>query len=215
VVERVHKVAQGAAMMTETTFETRSEIGYSPLLNNHYLADLQYQVMQQIGPINFTPEETDFAQKVNNGFPGTNADHIESLIEHYQPPAEIRALLDQYRDSPLVGGNFPAVDETVIATGSTDVGDLSQIVPVSMLGTACFPTGCPGHSWGNVAASGMSIGHKGMMHAAKIMALTAVELYSHPNHLVAIRQEFERSMRNKKYTPAIPENFKPPRYKPE
>ena len=72
--------------------------------------------------------------------------------------------------SPWWAVTFPALDEGIIATGSTDVGDLSQVVPVSMLATACFPTGCPGHSWGEVAPSGMSIGHKGMMHAAKIMA---------------------------------------------
>jgi aminobenzoyl-glutamate utilization protein B len=54
VVERVHKVAEGAAQMTETTFETRIEAGYSPLLNNHYLADLQYQAMELIGSIVYT-----------------------------------------------------------------------------------------------------------------------------------------------------------------
>jgi aminobenzoyl-glutamate utilization protein B len=215
VIERVNKVAAGAAMMTETSFEVRHEIGYFPLLSNHYLADLQYQVMQSLGPIQYTQAEIDFAQRVNDGFPGKNADHIDYLIEFYKPSREIAATLEQYHDSPLVGCNFPAIDEKVITTGSTDVGDLSQIVPVSMLGTVCFPTGCPGHSWGNVAAAGMSIGHKGMMHAAKIMALAAVELFSNPNHLVEIRQEFERATKNIKYIPAIPEKLRPPRYDPE
>jgi aminobenzoyl-glutamate utilization protein B len=214
VIERVNKVAGGAAMMTETSFEIRNEIGYSPLLSNHYLADLQYQAMQAIGPIQYTQEEIDFAQRINDNFTGKDSDHIEDLIEYYKPSPEIITALDQYRDLPLIGDNFPAVDANVIATGSTDVGDLSQIVPVSMLGTACFPTGCPGHSWGNVAAAGMSIGHKGMLHAAKIMALTAIELYSDPHHLVEIRQEFERATKGKNYIPAIPENLKPPRYNP-
>jgi aminobenzoyl-glutamate utilization protein B len=107
------------------------------------------------------------------------------------------------------------MDEKVITTGSTDVGDLSQIVPVSMLSTTCFPTGCPGHSWGNAAASGMSIGHKGMLHAAKIMAVAAAELYSNPETLAKIRQEFERATRDKKYVPSIPENFEPPHYEPD
>jgi aminobenzoyl-glutamate utilization protein B len=215
VIERVNKVAAGAAMMTETTYELRDEIGYSPLLNNHYLADLQYQAMQFIGPIQYTQEEIDFAQKINDGFPGNNASHIEDMIEYYKPSTEYIAILDQYRDSPLIGGNFPAIDGNVIMTGSTDVGDLSQIVPVSMLGTACTPTGVPGHSWGNVAAAGMSIGHKGMLHAAKIMALTAIDIYLEPRHLAAVRQEFDKATQNKKYIPAIPKNMKPPRYEPE
>jgi aminobenzoyl-glutamate utilization protein B len=214
VVERVHKVAEGAALMTETTFETRFDDGCSAVLSNHYLADIQYQAMQLIGSIAFTQEEIDFAQAINESFPGTNSDYIDDMIEYYKPSAEMVAALDEYRDQPLIGGNFIALDERIIATGSTDVGDLSQIVPVSMLSTTCWPTGCPGHSWGNVAASGMSIGHKGMMHAAKIMAVTAVELYSDPSHLVEIRQEFEQKTGGKPYIPPIPEEVKPPRYEP-
>ena len=214
VVERVRKVAEGAAMMTETTVDVRFEEGCSALLNNHYLADLQYQAMQLIGPITFTQDEIDFAQKINDAFPGTNSDYVDDAIEYYKPPPEIVAVLDEYRDQPLWGRNFPALNESIIATGSTDVGDLSQIVPVSILGTTCFPSGCPGHSWGNVAASGMSIGHKGMMHAAKIMAVTAVELYSTPDHLVKIRQEFEQKIGGKPYVSPIPEGVKPPRYEP-
>jgi aminobenzoyl-glutamate utilization protein B len=83
-----------------------------------------------------------------------------------------------------------------------------------MLRTTCLPTGCPGHSWGNVAASGMSIGHKGMLHAAKIMALTAVALYSDPKHLMTIRQEFESKTKGKTYVPPIPTDMKPPHYEP-
>jgi aminobenzoyl-glutamate utilization protein B len=168
-----------------------------------------------IGPLTFTQDEIDFAQKINDAFPGTNSDYVDDAIEYYKPPSEIVALLDEYRDQPLWGRNFPALDEGIVATGSTDVGDLSQIVPVSMLRTTCFPSGCPGHSWGNVAASAMSIGHKGMMHAAKIMAVTAVELYSTPNHLVKIRQEFEQKTGGKPYVSPIPEDVKPPRYEPD
>jgi len=215
VVERVHKVAQGAAMMTETTFKTRFEDGYSAVLSNHYLADMQYQAMQLLGPITFTQDEIDFAQEINDAFPGTNSDYIDAAIEYLKPPPEFVAVLDEYRDQPLVGRNFPSLDERIIGTGSTDVGDVSQIVPVSMLSTTCFSTGCPGHSWGEVATSGMSIGHKGMMHAAKVMALTAIELYADPKHLVQIHQEFESQTRGKPYVSPIPADLETPRYEPD
>ncbi|MGD9099867.1 MAG: amidohydrolase [Anaerolineae bacterium] len=215
VVERVHKVAQGAALMTETTVKTRFEEGCSAVLNNHYLADMQYQAMQLIGPITFTQEEIDFAQQINDAFPGTNSDYIDDRLEYFKPSPEMVAAFDAYRDQPLMGRNFPALDERIVMTGSTDVGDLSQIVPVSMLATACYPTGCPGHSWGNVASSGMSIGHKGMLHAAKIMALTAVELYADPEHLVKIHQEFEAKTGGKPYVSPLPADAKPPRYAPD
>jgi len=214
IVERVRKVAEGAAMMTETRVEIIPEGGCSPVLSNHYLADLQYQAMESIGPIVFNQEEIDFAQTINDAYPGTNADYVEYGIEHYKLSPKMAASLNEFRDQPLIGKNFPALDEGIIETGSTDVGDLSLKVPISMLSTACWPTGVPGHSWGNVACSGMSIGHKGMMHAAKIMALTAMKLYSSSEHLIKIKAEFEQSIGGKPYIPPIPEERKPPRYKP-
>jgi aminobenzoyl-glutamate utilization protein B len=214
VTERVRKVAEGAAMMTETSVEVIFEDGCSAVLNIHALADLQYQAMELVGPITYTQEEIDFAQAINDAFPGTNADYINDAIDLFKPSHEVTAILESYRDQPLVGVNFPGIDENMVATGSTDVGDLSQIVPVSMLRTTCLPTGCPGHSWGNVAASGMSIGHKGMLHAAKIMALTAVALYTDPEHLVKIHKEFESKTKDKPYDPPIPPEMMPPHYEP-
>jgi aminobenzoyl-glutamate utilization protein B len=212
VVERVHKVARGAAMMTETTVKITLKDGYSSMLNNHYLADMHYEAMKLVGPIEWSQDELDFAQAINNAFAGSNADYMADRIEHLKPSREYVAQLEEYRDLPLIGGNFPALDERVVGTGSTDVGDVSQIVPLSSFGTACFPTGAPGHSWGNVAACGMSIGHKGMMHAAKIMAVTAMELLSDPKHLVDIRAEFEQATGGRAYVPPIPDDLRPPQY---
>jgi len=163
VVERVRKVAEGAAMMTETRVEITSEAGCSPVLSNHYLSDLQYQAMELIGAIQFTQEEIKFAQKINDSFPGSNEDYINRHMDFYTPVPDLAAVFDQYRDQPLVGANFPAMDVGKVMTGSTDVGDLSWVTPVSMLETTCFPTGTPGHTWGEVASGGSSIGHKGMM----------------------------------------------------
>ena len=215
VVERVAKVARGAAMMTETEVEIIQEEGCSSVINNHYLADLQFKAMEQIGPIEFSEEDLDFAQKINSAFPGENSDYINRYIDYFTPPADIVAALEEYRDQPLINRNFRSFDEHVLMTGSTDVGDLSRVTPVSMLRTACTPTGVPGHSWGNVAASGMSIGHKGMLHAAKTMALTAVWLYTESEHLPEIRAEFERSTGGKPYVPPIPAEVTVPRFEPE
>jgi len=214
VVERVRMVAEGAAMMTETRLEVRFKAGCSPVLSNHYLSDLQYQAMELIGSIQFSEEEIDFAQQINDAFPGNNADYINNLIDFYSPGPELSAVFDQYREKPLVGANFPAMDVGKVMTGSTDVGDLSWVAPVSMLETTCFPTGTPGHTWGEVASGGMSIGHKGMLHAAKIMAVAAMEVYTNPEHLVKIREEFERSTDGKPYVSPIPAHINPPRFKP-
>jgi aminobenzoyl-glutamate utilization protein B len=104
------------------------------------------------------------------------------------------------------------MDEDRIETGSTDVGDVSQITPISMLNTTCHPTGLSGHCWGTVASSGSSIGHKGMMHAAKIMALAAVDCFTDPAVLQNIRTEFEKATQDSPYKCPLPEYVKPPRY---
>ena len=76
--------------------------------------------------------------------------------------------------------------------GSTDVGDVSWNVPTAGFRTATWVPGTPGHSWQAVAAGGMSIGHKGMMLAAKVLATTGVDLLRDPERLAAARSEFER-----------------------
>lgn len=209
VTDRVRKVAQGAALMTETTMEAIVNGACSSVLNNHYLADLQYEAMQMVGPIAFSEEEMAYAQQINDAYPPENA---RNAFKHLHVPAEMKDHVKALEGQPLLGENFPAWDEDHIGTGSTDVGDVSWITPLSMLRTACFATGAAGHSWGIAATSGMSIGHKGMMHAAKIMAVAAVDLYADPAHLQAARQEFERETRDRPYQAPLPEGVEPPQH---
>ena len=207
VTDRVRKVAQGAAMMTETTVTEVFHGACSSVLNNHYLAGLQVAKMQFIGPIAFTDEERAYAQQVNDAYPPENA---EDVFQDLTIPQDMRATIETLRGQPLLGENLPAMDESRIGTGSTDVGDVSWITPLSMLSTTCFPTGAAGHSWGIAATSGMSIGHKGMMHAAKTMAITAMDLYSDPEHLRKARQEFEAATRDAPYSTPLPDHVQPP-----
>jgi len=209
VANRVSKIAQGAALMTETAMENVFNGGCSNVLNNHYLAELQTEAMQVIGPIQFTEEEKAYAQKVNDGQPkGT----VEAFFNALRLPKEMKDQAEELRGQPLLGKNFPPSDEGDITTGSTDVGDLSWIAPLSMLKTACCATGATGHGWGVVSTGAMSIGHKGMMHAAKSMALAAIDLYADPEHLRKARHEFEKAIKDRPYRTPLPDNVKPPRY---
>ena len=207
VYERVIKVAQGAAMMTETSVDVRFGGACSTVLNNHYLADLQYEAMSRIGPIRFTEDELRFAREINSRYPAENQ---KQFLDDLRVPPELTDQVEALKNEPLVAENLPAMDEEFIGTGSTDVGDVSWITPLSMLETACFPTGVAGHSWGITASSGMSIGHKGMMHAAKVMAYTAALLYTDPTHLEKARAEFEEKIRRTPYVNPIPPDVQPP-----
>ena len=210
VTNRVRKVAEGAAMMTETTWEEIFESASASLLNNICLADLHYKAMQEIGPIAYTEEEKAYAHKINLEYP---KEDVEAVFDMVKPRnEEIRAMLNSVRSMDVVEGNFPSLDEGFIDTGSTDVGDLSQVTPLSMLYTACWPVGAAGHSWGVVASCASPIGHKGMLHAAKIMALTAMDCFEDPSHLQKARQEFLKATGNQPYRCSIPEQVKPPQF---
>lgn len=205
VTDRVRDIAKGAALMTGTTVEEIFVAAMSNMLSNHALADLQFENMQVIGPIHWTDEELAYARTINEGYPeGTDRANLASG----NFPVE-------WMDGPLLGQNYPALDEGQIMTGSTDVGDLSWKAPLSMLTTSCWTTASVGHSWGVVATGGMSIGHKGMLHAAKVMALSAIELLTDPARLAAAREEFEAAVAATPYTNPIPADIHPPRYEPE
>jgi aminobenzoyl-glutamate utilization protein B len=211
VADRLRNIARGAALMTDTSFEETIESGYASMVSNHTIADLMYQALKKIGPIQFTEEELAFAQQINDTFSGTNADYIERRIDLLGLDKKDADTLRAYGDQPLIRANFPAIDERIVFKGATDVGDLSQVVPTGALDTACFPTCSPGHSWVNTACGGMSIGHKGMMHGAKALALTAAALYTDKESLKKVREEFEEQMAGRTYTPLIPKEMHPPK----
>ena len=129
------------------------------------------------------------------------------MITQYMglPPAQA--------NQPLIGDVFPSVDMGRIFPASSDVGDMSWRVPLSMLNTTCWPTNVPAHSWGIVASGGMSIGHKGMMYAAQVMSQAAIELFVNPARLAAVRAEFEASLETTPYFSPVPNDVQPPKLK--
>ncbi len=208
VTARVNKISEGAALMTETQAEMIILGGCSGLLSNHVLADLQYDNMQVIGPIPFTAEEEEYARKLRSNFPEKELD--QAVQDHLLP--KFSAIYEQMKGQVLAAENYPALDEGKTGTGSTDVGDVSWITPLSMLNTACEPLATPGHSWATVAACGSSIGHKGMLHAAKIMALSAMDCFTDPQILQKAREEFLQSTHGQPYQCPIPPEVRPRHY---
>ena len=103
--------------------------------------------------------------------------------------ANVRTLIDRYgvapdrAEQPLLGDVLPSADKDYVSPGSSDMGDMSWYAPCSMLQTATWASRAAAHSWGVVATGRTSIGHKGMMYAAKVMAIAAAELVQSPNTL--------------------------------
>jgi aminobenzoyl-glutamate utilization protein B len=158
IFERMIKTAEGAALGTQTRMEYEVINGVYNLLPNETLARIMHKNLELVGGVNYTPEETKFA---------------EEIIKTY--PAGVKVNLE---DAGRIG---PFVVADGGGSASTDVGDISWLVPTVGLGTATWVPGTSAHSWQAVAAGGMSIGQKGMLVAAKTMALTAIDVFKEPS----------------------------------
>lgn len=165
--ERVVQAANGAALGTGTTVDLEVTGAVWNLLPNDTLSAVQQRSLEQVGGYRYTPEELAFATALQTTLDAGNRPALD-LVETVQP------LTRGAR-----GG------------GSTDVGDVSWMVPTVQLRTATYVPGTAAHSWQAVAAGGTSIGTRGMLVAAKAMALTAAALYQSPAILTQARREFE------------------------
>lgn len=169
IFDRIAQAAQGAAMGTGTRTDHEIIGGTHDLLINNSLAELMQKNLEKVGGVTYTEEEMDFAGKIQSGL-GFSAPPIASA-----------------------GEVQPLNKETGETMGSTDVGDVSYTVPTVGLQAATWVPGTPAHSWQAVACGGTEIGTKGMMVAAKTMALTAIDLLMYPAELEKAKAEFDKS----------------------
>jgi aminobenzoyl-glutamate utilization protein B len=187
VWERVEKAAQGAALGTDTKVEVEVVNGVYALLPNESLARAIDANLRRVGGVRYTAEERAFAERLGATLPSR------------RDPAEAE------RVKPFARSD---------AGGSTDVGDVSWVVPNSGFSTATWVPGTPAHSWQAVAAGGTSIGHKGMLVAAKTMAMSVQDLFTQPELVRRARAEFaERRGAGFTYRPLIGERNPPLDYR--
>ncbi len=182
-------VAKGAAMMTRTRLEIQVDTDCHEIIPNRPLSELIHRNMVRLGPPRFTEEEKLFARRLQ-----------EPLVREFgkQFPQALHEGVDPLEPNPKP------------SKGSTDVGDISWHVPTGGFRTACMPVGSPGHSWQNVAAIGSSIGEKGLVYAAKVFAVTALDLLEEPRWIAAAKQDFARRTQGRKYFSFVPKGQKPP-----
>jgi len=200
ITARVRKIAEGATLMTETTHEEDFQCGAYGVLPNDTLADAALDILKEMEPLTFTDDERAWAQTVADAFPMSVR---KGLVEAHSLP--LRVL-----DTPVTGEVFDPTDKGKVMPGSTDVGDVSWITPTVQVWTACWAVGVPGHSWGITATGAMSIGHKGMLYAAKAMALIGAKLVEDPALLEKAQAEFKGATDGRPYHTPLPEGQKPP-----
>lgn len=181
---RLLKCAQGAALATETRLEVVPLGGTMEILPNDTLANVTRKNLTALNNIEYNKEEMVFALRIRETFPDKNIP-IESL-----------------RDVQNLSGKT--------TMGSTDVGDVSWIVPTTGFSAATWVPGTPGHSWQAVACGGTTIGKKGMMLASKVLAATAKDLFESPELIQKAKEELAMKLEGKKYDPLLEKEQKPP-----
>jgi aminobenzoyl-glutamate utilization protein B len=164
LLARVRLLASGAAQMTETTSTVTVQGGNWEVLVNETGERLLHENLLWLGPAAYTQQEQAFAKQIQRA---TGVAEV-GMFEGVKP----------LEGQPQEGG-------------STDVGDVSWIVPTLHVSVATAPVDAPWHGWPVVATGGMSIGHKGMIRAAKVLAATMTDLYEQPETLAAVRAEFK------------------------
>ena len=198
LVQRVHKVAQGAALMTETKVEMRIISAVSNVLSNTPLEQALHRIMEELGPPHFDEADKDFATKIR----ATLTDKDIATVYHTigmdptdRPLADFLVPLDARRN-PLIG--------------STDVGDVSWVVPTVQVHAPTIAIGTPLHTWQVVAQGKSPAAHKAMVQAAKAMAGLGVRALTEPDLIAAAKADLEKRTARTPYVSPLPDDVAPP-----
>lgn len=190
LLERVNKIAQGAALMTETSVAMRQIDGTASILPNETLERVMYENMQQVPVPEYTAAEREFAEALHATYPAA----VPGLLSNFN--RQVWAYANKMTDGGKRAINdfiMPYVPYFAYAPGSTDVGDVSWLTPTAQITTATWTSAAPGHSWQNVSIGRTSIAHKGVLQAAKIIAGSAADLMEQPELLEKARAEFNEA----------------------
>jgi aminobenzoyl-glutamate utilization protein B len=202
---RLINIAKGATLMTETTMEIDFLSGMYNTMYTKVVGDVILNSLKKVGSPRFKKDDLAFANELKKSIPKNSVEGFYKLI-----PPDMMEFAKVILNQPLNKIIIPPIGKGKLDPGSTDVADVSWKVPLGEFGTACEIIGSPGHSWQNVATSGMSIGHKGMLTAAKILAVSALEFLQNPNLVENALKEHEYLHKDKPYKSPLPDGLKPP-----
>ncbi|MFJ2620415.1 amidohydrolase [Glutamicibacter sp. NPDC087344] len=199
--ERVLKVARGAALMTETELTVEIQGATAELLPNEVLEQAIHEITELVGPVPFDEADQATAQ--------------EFLAQY--PESEVAAVRQRYGidrfDSKALHDSIPALNPSMPRhqeTGSTDVGDVSWVTPTVQIFSASMAIATQAHSWQWVAQGKLPAAHKGMAHAAKVMASMVVDLFTNEELLETAIAEHRKATALTPFISPIPDGVVAP-----
>ena len=202
IYERVLKCAEGAAIMTETTYDVQVLEAVHEVLPNEVLQDVLRRAMYVAGAPRFSEDDAEFARKIEQTFPKK----FEEMIDDEKlPDVEKAKLVGKVLNDEVLG----RPDSPPDSRGSTDVGEASWCTPTEQFNTACVALGTPGHSWQYTAQVGMNIGHQGMLSAAKTLTQAGLMLIADKTLIDEAKQEFLNRTGGRPFRSALPADVVP------
>ena len=207
VKARVDQIAQGAALMTGTHTEDILHNGMADYQKNEVVDRILLNNMREVPMPEFTEEELAYGKQFRQV---TDGENIRGYQRHVQRLLGLTGQsLEQEMEKPVSQLIFP---ESIPVNGSSDFGDVSQIVPAGQFLATCFTIGCPCHSWQACAEGKSAIAHKGELYAAKVLAWTAADFFLDADAVQRARQEFEKIRNKEVYECVIPSGTEPHGY---
>jgi aminobenzoyl-glutamate utilization protein B len=199
LIERVRKVADGAALMTETRVTSQMISAVSNLLANTPLEQAMQDNLDRIGPPPFDDADRAAAREFQGTLP---REDIETVYR--------RLGIAAHSDTPLCDRIIPLDARPTGANGSTDMGDVSWVVPTVQARGATYAIGTPGHSWQLTAQGKLPAAHKGLVHVAKVMAGTALDVIHDPALLARAKTDHQARIGKTPYECPLPADLDPP-----
>ncbi len=199
LVARVRKVAEGAALMTETTVSAQTVSAVSNLLANTPMEQAMHDNFLRLGPPEFDEADRAYAERIR-----------ATLSDADIAAAFDRAGVPVRRDLAMCDFVIPFASHGRGGNGSTDVGDVSWVVPTVQARGATCAVGTPFHSWQLTAQGKSPAAHKGLVHVAKVMAGTALDALQDPGLIERAKADLVERTRDTPYTSPLPADVQPP-----
>lgn len=197
IYQRVCDIARGAALMTGTQVEIVFDKACSNLVQNETLEQVMQKNFEQLG----VPAYDDNEQRLARALRAT-------LSEAEKNSVRDRAIVDK-DIADRISPPQQLATQASGGTGSTDVGDVSWVTPTAQCNTGCWVVGTTAHTWQVVSIGSTSIAHKGMLHAGKVMAATALEILQNPDLIEAAKRELQERLVGQPYSCPIPADVQP------
>lgn len=205
IYERVCKIAEGAALMTETKLTIEFNKACSNFIPNRTLEKVLYEKLLEVGVEEPAPSEKGFAKKIWDSLSSSERDNAIDFIKDFGYSGDSSELEGKYLADII--SPYKPIDKVMM--GSTDVGDVSWVVPTAQCSTSTSALGTPLHTWQMVAQGVSSFAHRGMLRAGAAMALTGIEILENPSKLLEIKNEHLKKLKENPYKCPIPSNVEP------